>query len=102
MLMLGLLLAAEYVVIARNHAAVALIRRVADGTFALYLIHLPLFMLFAAYVPYDHASTWQKLILLTLTTAIAVALAGPADSLKLWIRKSLASYPPLKARATQV
>ena len=50
-LMLGLLLAAEHIIISRKHTSVSLVRRIADGTFTLYLIHLPIFMLFDAYLP---------------------------------------------------
>jgi peptidoglycan/LPS O-acetylase OafA/YrhL len=96
-LMLGLLLAAEHIIISRKHTSVSLVRRIADGTFTLYLIHLPIFMLFDAYLPFDHASAWQKLSLLALTLAIAVALAGPTDALKRWLRKALSSQSLQKA-----
>ena len=95
--MLGLLLAAEHIIISRKHTSVSLVRRIADGTFTLYLIHLPIFMLFDAYLPFDHASAWQKLSLLALTLAIAVALAGPTDALKRWLRKALSSQSLQKA-----
>jgi hypothetical protein len=55
-------------------------------------------MLFAAYLPYDHASAWQKLSLLVLTLAVAVALAGPTDALKRWMRNGLSSHSFQKAR----
>jgi len=97
-LILGLLLACEHVTISKQHASVSLIRRIADGTFTLYLIHLPIFMLFAAYLPYDHASAWQKLSLLVLTLAVAVALTGPTDALKRWMRNGLSSHSFQKAR----
>jgi peptidoglycan/LPS O-acetylase OafA/YrhL len=96
-LIVGLLLAADHLAISRKHASVSLVRRVADGTFTLYLIHLPLFILFAAYIPYDHASSWQKLFLLAVTIAIAVALASPTDIFKRWMRKALSSRLPQKA-----
>jgi peptidoglycan/LPS O-acetylase OafA/YrhL len=90
-LIVGLLLATENIVITRKHAVVRFVRRIADGTFTLYLIHLPIFVLIAAYIPYDHASAWQKLFVLAITLSVAIALAGPADALKHWMRKSLSS-----------
>ncbi|WP_158821831.1 acyltransferase [Granulicella sp. S156] len=65
------------------------VRTVADGTFTLYLFHLPLFLLIVAYIPYDHGSTPQKILLLTVATALCVAVAVPLDALKRWMRAKL-------------
>ena len=85
-LILGFLLVLDRVSLSRDHPSLKIIRRIADGTFALYLFHLPIFLLFAAYIPYNRASSWQKLSIFAATIAIAVALAIPLDLLKRWLR----------------
>jgi peptidoglycan/LPS O-acetylase OafA/YrhL len=85
-LILGFLLVLDRVSLSRDHPSLKIIRRIADGTFALYLFHLPIFLLFAAYIPYNRASSWQKLSIFAATIAIAVAIAIPLDLLKRWLR----------------
>jgi peptidoglycan/LPS O-acetylase OafA/YrhL len=70
-------------------AAAKMVRLVADGTFTLYLLHLPLFLLIVAYIPYDHSSSPQKILLLAVVTAISVVVAIPLDILKRWMRAKL-------------
>jgi peptidoglycan/LPS O-acetylase OafA/YrhL len=68
---------------------VRVIRRVAAATFPLYLIHFPFFVLAAALIPYHRASLLSKLVLLTAALALSIALAGPCDQLKDYLRGAL-------------
>jgi peptidoglycan/LPS O-acetylase OafA/YrhL len=89
--MLLLLLALERTKMSSDHWAADAVRRVADGTFSLYLFHLPLLFLAAAYIPYDHASSIQKLTLLSGVTAICLVTEPWLDRLKKWMRKVFSS-----------
>lgn len=85
--MLLLLLALERTKMSRGHWAAGVVRRVADGTFSLYLFHLPLLFLAAAYIPYDHASSIQKLTLLSGIITICLMTEPWLNRLKKWMRR---------------
>jgi peptidoglycan/LPS O-acetylase OafA/YrhL len=62
------------------------IRFIAEGTFPIYLLHFPLYVLIAACIPYNHASLLQKgLILLTVLT-LGVFAGHPCNVLKTRLR----------------
>lgn len=89
LLVLWLLLLAERVKLHKNHPAGRAVRLVADGTFSLYLFHLPLLMLIAAYVPYDRASSAQKIVVLAVVVAVSVLIEIPLSRLKWLLRTRL-------------
>jgi hypothetical protein len=60
LLLLWLLLLLEKVKVGRDHRAVRVVRTIADGTFALYLFHIPLLTLAVAYLPFDGSSSVQN------------------------------------------
>jgi peptidoglycan/LPS O-acetylase OafA/YrhL len=85
-ILLPLCAAARNLQIPEQHLFVRAIRRVAAATFPLYLIHFPLFVLAAAIVPYHRASLMPKLVLLSTALALSIALSGPCDRLKDYLR----------------
>ena len=58
------------------------IRFIAEGTFPLYLLHFPLYVLAAAIVPYNHASTSAKLLLFITVFALSVLAGSSLQSLE--------------------
>jgi peptidoglycan/LPS O-acetylase OafA/YrhL len=62
------------------------IRVMAEGTFPLYLFHFPCLVLIAAVVPYDHASVWEKSVILAVVLAVGIFLAKPTNQLKNLLR----------------
>jgi peptidoglycan/LPS O-acetylase OafA/YrhL len=80
--LLILLLAVEKIRIDRNHPAVRTIRFAANGTFALYLLHVPLILLAAAFIPYSHANPLQALAVLSAIVVLGIAAQPPMDRLK--------------------
>jgi peptidoglycan/LPS O-acetylase OafA/YrhL len=88
-ILLPLCIAVRNLRVSEKSFIVRMIRRVAAATYPLYLIHFPLFALLAAVVPYPRASLWAKLILLCVALAAALALSGPCDRLKDYLRASL-------------
>jgi peptidoglycan/LPS O-acetylase OafA/YrhL len=52
------------------------IRFIAEGTFPIYLLHFPLLVLIGAAIPYNHASSVAKVVIV-LTVAILGILTGP-------------------------
>ncbi|QHN04247.1 acyltransferase [Granulicella sp. WH15] len=89
LLLLYLLLLLERSKLRKDHAVIPIIRRIADGTFSLYLFHLPLLMLFVAYIPYDRTSNIQKIALLLVTIALSVLIEIPLNHFKRFLRKKL-------------
>jgi len=91
LLILWLLLLAERVSLRRDHPVNKIVRTVANGTFALYLLHLPAFMLIAAYVPYDRSSSVQKVGLMAAVVVFSVLIEIPLDRLKRLLRSRLST-----------
>ena len=88
-----ILLALERISLARTNSVVRITRSIADGTFSLYLLHLPLLVLAAAYLPYDHSSSWQKLAVLAAVVVLCILAELRINRLKNWIRKAAAISP---------
>ncbi len=81
-MLLWMLLAADKLDLQLDHFAARGVRKIADSTFALYLMHAPLLVVAAAYVPYDHASAIQKTLVLIAVLIAATLLNMPLDALK--------------------
>jgi peptidoglycan/LPS O-acetylase OafA/YrhL len=105
LMMLWLLLLADRAKLRKDYRGERTVRLVADGTFSLYLFHMPLLMLIAAFVPYDHASSAQKIAVLVVVLVVSVLIEIPLDKLKqllrarlsLWMSRS-ASREPVRER----
>ena len=70
------------------------VRRVADGTFTLYLFHYPL-LLVAAYADlFRYHSNLRNLVVVTAIVTFCVVLAGTLDALKRQMRRWLRAYIP--------
>jgi peptidoglycan/LPS O-acetylase OafA/YrhL len=91
--LLLLLLTLERVSLARTSSVVRITRSIADGTFSLYLLHLPLLVLVAAYIPYDHSRSWQKLTILAVVVVLCILAELRINQLKNWMRKIAAISP---------
>jgi peptidoglycan/LPS O-acetylase OafA/YrhL len=65
------------------------VRFIAEGTYPIYLLHYPLFVLIAAFIPYNHASSWQKIVILVVVLAIGILAGHPGNLLKLRLRSAL-------------
>ncbi|WP_263408286.1 acyltransferase family protein [Terriglobus tenax] len=73
----------------KNDAIVRTIRTIADGTFALYLIHPALFALAGAYIPYDRSSNLQACLVLFVSIVLGVAAEAPMNWIKQRMRERL-------------
>jgi peptidoglycan/LPS O-acetylase OafA/YrhL len=71
---------------------VQMVRVLAEGTFPLYVVHFPLFVLIASLVPYDHASPVPKLAMLLVAIAFGVLLAFPTNRWKDIMRTHLRDW----------
>jgi peptidoglycan/LPS O-acetylase OafA/YrhL len=91
-LMLWLLLAVDHLQVPVRARWTRVIRGLAEGTFPLYVIHFPLYVLIAALIPYDHASAVSKLTLLLVAIAAGVLLAFPTNRLKNAMRTGLRDW----------
>jgi peptidoglycan/LPS O-acetylase OafA/YrhL len=88
-ILLPICLATKKLQISEDHTAIRVIRILASATFPLYLIHVPLFLLLSAVIPYPHASFWSKLFLLVSAVALSLLLANPCTQLKNYLRSAL-------------
>lgn len=59
---------------------------ISEGTFPIYLLHFPLYVLIASCIPYNHASSAQKLIIFFSVMTVGVLAGHPCNLLKLKIR----------------
>ncbi len=73
------------------------IRLVADGTFTLYLLHLPLFILFVSLAGGPWTNWREGLAMLVVVVIISILLGRVFDRLKDAMRASLRSLPPRRA-----
>ncbi len=98
LVMLWLLLLSDRTKLPADFTGERFVRRVADGTFSLYLFHMPLLMLIAAFVPYNHASSPQKIGVLATVVIISLAIDVPLTLLKRLLRSKLSLWmaPPCR------
>ncbi len=90
-MLLGLVLS-DQVRIPTNTSWAKPVRRVSEGTFALYLFHYPLLCLIVPLLGrtlHTNAETWAAFLLIT---AACVLAAIPTDSLKTWMRQQLSKH----------
>jgi peptidoglycan/LPS O-acetylase OafA/YrhL len=92
MMMLWLLLLSDRAKLRKGYTGERIVRRVADGTFSVYLFHIPLLMLIAAFVPYDHASSTQKIAVLAFVLAVSILIEIPLNQLKRLLRSRLSLW----------
>lgn len=91
-LMLWLLVAVDGLRVPAHAAWPRVVRVLAEGTFAIYLVHFPFYVLIAALIPYNHASVVAKLTMLGSAIALGVLLAFPANRLKDAMRSGLRDW----------
>ncbi len=91
-LMLWLLVAVDGLRVPSRARWPRVMRVLAEGTFPLYLVHFPLYVLIAAVVPYNHASVVAKLAMLFTAIAFGVLLAFPTNRLKDAMRSGLRDW----------
>jgi peptidoglycan/LPS O-acetylase OafA/YrhL len=73
-----------------------IVRFIAEGTFPIYLLHFPLFLVVAALIPYNHSHVFPKLMMFLASVVLGI-LAGPfCNLLKLKLRSL---YPSPKTQA---
>jgi peptidoglycan/LPS O-acetylase OafA/YrhL len=65
------------------------VRLCSEGTFPLYLLHFPLFVLIASLVSYDHGNAWFKAGMFLIAVVVGIVLAPPTNALKNWMRSVL-------------
>jgi peptidoglycan/LPS O-acetylase OafA/YrhL len=96
------LLAVDLIPVPRNEAWMQNVRRIADGTFAIYLFHFPV-MLLLSYAGFFHdGSNLKNLAVLTAMVCALIALAAPLDALKRRMRRSLRAAAPDSSPALQL
>ena len=102
LMMLWLLLLVDRAKLRKDYRGKEIVRKVADGTFSLYLFHIPLLMLIAAFVPYNHASSVQKIAALTIVLIISVVIDVPMNWLKRLLRWKLSLWTAQSASRGRV
>ena len=95
--MLGLLLFSDLLRLSREHAWVRRFRHVADGTFAIYLMHYPLMVLATSLGLYREGSLWWDIAITATICTLLIFSAAPLDRLKEEMRKALRRTIPAPA-----
>jgi peptidoglycan/LPS O-acetylase OafA/YrhL len=70
------------------------IRFISEGTFPIYLVHFPLYLLISALIPYDHSHVFPKLMMFFAAVLIGI-FAGPLCN---WLKLKLRSLYPSPKR----
>ena len=91
-LMLWLLVAVHGLRVEARSRWVRSIRILAEGTFPLYVIHFPLYVLVASVIPYDRGNPVAKIAMLLAAIAFGVLLAFPTNRLKDAMRNRLRDW----------
>jgi peptidoglycan/LPS O-acetylase OafA/YrhL len=68
------------------------VRLLAEGTFPLYVVHFPLYVLIASVISYNHASSAAKIGMLLVAIAFGVLLALPTNRIKDAMRNRLRDW----------
>jgi peptidoglycan/LPS O-acetylase OafA/YrhL len=101
LLFLGLL-AVELIPVPRHAAWKQSIRRIANGTFVIYLFHYPV-MLLLAYAGFFHGGhNFATIAVLAAMVCALIVLAVPLDALKRKMRRSLHTTIPARTSALQL
>ena len=96
------LLSVDLIQVPRNAGWRQNIRRIADGTFVIYLFHFPV-MLLLSYAGFFHdGSNLKKIAVLTIMICALIVLAAPFDALKRRMRRSLRVGAPSSRPALQL
>lgn len=80
---------ARQLTLSERTPAVRWVRFLSEGTFPIYLLHFPLYVLIAACIPYDHAAALPKLIIFASAIILGVLAGHPCNILKDKIRAAL-------------
>jgi peptidoglycan/LPS O-acetylase OafA/YrhL len=96
--LLILLLAAEVLPIRLDHALVKAMRRVAEGTFVLYLLHYPLLVLAYCLGGLGFRTWGRNTFTVTAICVFLVLLSPVFDTLKRVMRRSLRKHLPRAAK----
>jgi len=78
----GLLFAARQVTMNPRSLLVRATRFFSEGTFPIYLLHFPLYVLIAACIPYNHASPAQKIAIYIAALTSGILVGHPGNILK--------------------
>lgn len=96
------LLAGELISIPKNTAWAQSIRRIADGTFVIYLFHYPV-MLLLAYAGFFHEGHFSaNIAVLAAMICALIVLARPLDALKRRMRRGLHAAVPDRTPTLQL
>jgi peptidoglycan/LPS O-acetylase OafA/YrhL len=85
-LLVRLLTAIRSVRIRADGVCARCVRYLAEGTFAIYLTHFPLLILVASCIPYNHASLWQKAVILIAVITFGVLVGQICRNFKTTLR----------------
>jgi peptidoglycan/LPS O-acetylase OafA/YrhL len=91
-LMLWLLVAVHGLRVEARSRWVRSVRIMAEGTFPLYVMHFPLYVLVASVIPYDHGNPVAKIAMLLAAIAFGVLLAFPTNRLRDAMRNRLRDW----------
>jgi peptidoglycan/LPS O-acetylase OafA/YrhL len=95
---LWLLLLARQISLTPGTQFVRTTQFIAEGTFPIYLIHFPLFMLAAALLPYDHSRTAPNLCLLLGVIILGILAGHPCNIFKNWMRQHIFTSTPTRQK----
>jgi peptidoglycan/LPS O-acetylase OafA/YrhL len=84
-----ILYVARQLTLSRDNATVRAIHFISEGTFPIYLLHFPLYVLIAACIPYNHATVLPKLLIFASVLALGILAGHPCNLLKNKIRAAL-------------
>lgn len=88
---LWLLFLARQVTLRADTTGIRVTQFIAEGTFPIYLLHFPLFIVVAACVPYNHAALAPNLAIFFGVLVLGVLAGHPGNLLKMRMRKLLSA-----------
>jgi len=86
-LFLRVLLSVRTLKIQESARPVRLLKFIAEGTFPIYLFHLPMYIMIAACLRYDHGSSIQKISIFFVVVTLCVLAGAPCNYIKRKLRK---------------
>ena len=89
-----LLLAVEDFVVSRRSGWARQVRRIAEGTFVIYLMHYPALVLVAFLGLFRYRHTFSNSLVVAILVILLILAAGPIDQLKRWMRRRLREVFP--------
>jgi peptidoglycan/LPS O-acetylase OafA/YrhL len=97
LIFMSLIFLAKHFALDSETKFIRITRFIAEGTFPIYLLHFPIYVLIASCIHYNHGSATSKLLIFAFTLTIGILAGHPCNLLKIKLRSMAAHLGVMKS-----